>query len=964
MVRRNAARLLAEVGDASTPALKSLVNDPFYDVRMEAIRALVRGGSTDTIPWIAERLGDQDRQVAELAVDVLPRLGSGGAQALAPFLEDMSQPVDLRFRALRALRSEGTAGGLGESLLTIVKRHDENAELRALALALALGVGATFDPPEAVLLLLPIALSSNDLEHQSAAIDGLVSLGPTAATAVRKSLVERSVPQYTFNRLLSALPAMARKDATKELESLFDALSGADRDNERASIVQALGRFAPEGLADYFVNHWAQMGATSRREAVRVFRARSDDTASICEIALPDDSPEVRRAAFELALKTPELSTNRCIEAVCNETQPSQYSEFLEMLTRERPDNDSRGFLLGLLHEADSELFESLTAALDVFTGDEEVVRALAAQHDLAYRKQLEHGSDDADFAWRVRRAAIRTISRVGGPSAIEFLRIRARSERALDGALATEAVRGLARISPDDPLLLDLLDPPSLPAVRVESAIAAAERGRGQGLRALARDVQSLDGDMRRRALNALSRGHSTELRRGFLKLLALDEQARFGDENRADAIRDLAFVEGPESLSTLVEIAGRDRSVDSRIEAIRALGHRGGDESAEQLVRVGDQLLSEPPTDERELQLQAVATALGDSRSAVGVEHLLSHLFERPLHDLQKHLLDPDSVRQVFERRRLYDREHAAARGLGKLGTTAGQAVVDWLRRLRDTGLLQYFDPTFLLDLAEEWTETLPEASDLLAAAAGTFGQDLEPRFRSHIHRAQIAKDRRSAAQLYDSAHALASSGAVDAAFARILGSAEVQWARRPRVWLRCARLISRADAAFAESKADEGVRFLDDAIRNSRGDTRTLVDVASSFHAHGMAIRARDVMAQAVQLAPSDHVLVDSYAWLCLNCGDAELARERFRLAETLDDDGNSIRSARFGQMAALDALGRMEEALGIARWLIHDDPEFVEIIRHSSYLPKVQKALETTLTASRPAFSDAEPDDAER
>lgn len=956
-VRRNAARVLAEVGDSAEPVLDKLANDTFYDVRIEAIRALVRGGSTDTIPWIAEHLHDPDRQVAELAVDVLPRMGLAGAHALAPFVENRESPIDLRFRALRALRAEGTADELGSSLLEIVKRTEEDTELRALALALALTVGSPFNSPEAVSLVLPIALSATDMEHQSAAMDGLVALGPDAASAVRRALVGMRVPQYTFNRLVSALPAMAHKDATKELQSLMDTLTGADRDDERAMIAQMLGRHAPAGLADFFVTRWPQMGPTSRRESLRVFRGRSDTTRELCEIALPDTSQEVRRAAFELALETSGVTSERCIEAVCAETEPAQYSEFLEMLSRKRPDNTVRGFLLGLLKEADSELFESLTSALDVYAGDAEVVAALVAQHERAHLKQIQQDVEEAHVAWRVRRMTIRAISRIGGDAAVEFLRLRSRSERAIDDELARESIRGLASLAPDDPVLLDLLDAPSLPKVKIEAAIAVAARGRGQGLRTLAREVRNLDSDTRRRALDALSTAHSLELRSGFLKLLALDEQARFGEENRADAIRDLATMDDPEAITTLTNIAREDRSTDARMEAIQALGRRGGDESARVLLTLGELILGEPESEERELLLQSVANALGNTHAALSVPRLMAHLFERPLRDARAHLLTPDVTRQPFERRRLYDRERAAARAIARIGSPALSGVNEWLRRMWSRGLLAVMDPTFMLDLAEEWMEVLPEASEVLAEVAGSFGQDLEPRFRALLIRAQLTHDRRRAATLYDSAHSLAASGAVEKAFARILGSAEAQWGRRPRIWLRCARLVARADAAFVEGKNDEGVRFLEEAIRRGAFDTRTLMDVAASFHSHGMAVRSREVVSQAVALAPSDHTLVESFAWLCLELNEPETALERFRLAETLDEDGAAIRGARFGAASALATLKRTDEAVAILRTLIRDDAEFADALRASPWLQSVRDILEPP-SASRPASAPAE------
>lgn len=944
-VRRNAARLLAEVGDGANPALKTLVCDPFFDVRIESIRALARGGSTDTMRWISERLNDPDRQVAELAVDVLPRLGLSGASELAPFVENIQSPLELRFRALRALRSEGTADDLGDALLQIVTRRSEDGELRALALALALTVGATFDPPEAVALLLPVALSASDLEHQGAAIDGLVALGPNAATSVRKALIDSRVPLYTFNRLLAALPAMARKDAARELQSLFDALTGEERDDERSAIIQSLGRHAPAGLAAFLTTRWSMCGATARREAVRVFMFRSDVTSEFCELALLDSSAEVRRAAFELALRTPEVSTQRCIEAVCRETEPSQYSEFLETLPRRRPEPLVRGFLLGLMKEADSEIFESLTSALDAFSKDSEVVQFLIDQHERAQRKQLSDDSEDSHTAWRVRRMAIRTIARIGGAEAIEFLRWRARSERSVDAQLAMEAIHGLSVNAPNDAVLVEFMDPPSLPLVRIEAAIAVTMTGKSQGLRTLARDVRLLNGDSRRRALNALARGRNLELRKGFLQLLALDDQAMFGDENRIDAIRDLVLVNDPDSLETLKKIAAKDRSLEARIAAIHGIGRNSSTLSASILIEIGDDIYKNDQSDERELLLESVAESLTETRSTDAIPWLLVHIFERSLMNARQHLLNPDVARPPFERRRIYDQEHRAARAFAKYGNSSGPIIVKWLQEMWRRGLFSLVDPTFLLDIADEWIEAIPDASTALSEIASASGQDLEPRFRALINRAQLTRDRRMAAILYDFAHALARSGAVERAFARLLGSAEAQRGRRPRVWLRCARLIARAEAAFSEMKPDEGTRFLEEAVRQGASDSRTLVEVSGAFHAHGQAARSKDVLSQAVAMAPSDPALNETLAWLVYELGDSEGALERFRRAETLYDDPNSARMPRLGAACALAALSRTNEAESVVRDCVREDPDLAHVISQSKQLERLVPFLET-------------------
>ncbi|MFN0206772.1 MAG: hypothetical protein ACKVS6_10730 [Planctomycetota bacterium] len=943
LVRKNAARLIAEVGDSAQPVLDVLSRDAFYDVRLEAVRALVRNGATITMPWIAERLRDSDKSVAELAVDVLPRLGSGGAIALAPFVEDRNSPLDLRLRALMSLRNEGTADGLDVSLLKIVTRLDEPRELRALALALALTVGGTFDPPEAVELLLPIALESQNIEYQLAAIEGLVSLGPFAAVAIRESLVKQSVPLYVFQKVLSALPKMARKDATQELKSFFDALS-SDRDDERAIIARTLGRVSPSGLSTFFIGRINSSGSATRYEIVKAFLGRDDVSDEIVNAGLLDKTPEVRRVAFDLALRSTGVPTRICVDAIERETSPYLRSEFVETLSRRRPDSVARDFLLKLLRNDESDVFESVAAALDVYEGDADVLAALIDQHDKAYQRQIEDTDQLDESAWRIRRMAIRTISRIGGEGAVDFLKLRIRTERAVDEDLAVEAVKGLGILAPEDPILIDILLAPSLPKVRIEAAIITAQRGKGQGVRTLAREIRSLDGDMRRRALDALAKGQAADLRRGFLEVLAKDEKATFDDDHRSDAIRDLATIEDIEALKALAEIAKNDRSTDSKLEAIYALGRRGSDAAATHLVELSNILVSKTTEiDSNEMLLQGIALALGNSKSSVGVPRLLCHLFERPLKESLKHLLDPDASRLPFERRRRYDREREASKALTKLSSIARQEVASWIWSMKESGQLALVDPTFLLDIADEWADALPEASAQLSDVAGTFGQDLDPRFRACVNRALVARDRRVGAAFFEAAGALAASGAVDKSFARILGGAEAASGRRPRVWLRCVPLIARADAAFAVHRDEEAVRFLDEAQRRGEQDARTLMDIAASFHARGMLQKAREVVGQVVQLAPSDPLVCETYAWFSLENGDHDTALKHFRLAETLDEEGSLNKSIRIGTASALASLNRNDEACVLIRSLLRDDPGLIFEIRKNRFLGRVRELL---------------------
>ena len=257
---------------------------------------------------------------------------------------------------------------------------------------------------------------------------------------------------------------------------------------------------------------------------------------------------------------------------------------------------------------------------------------------------------------------------------------------------------------------------------------------------------------------------------------------------------------------------------------------------------------------------------------------------------------------------------------------------------------GELQLVDPTFLLDLAEAWIEAFPRVTQRLADAAPALGSELDFRFRSLLLRSQVAADRRAAGNLLDTAHALASSGGVDGASARILGSTDPTIGRRPRRWLHASVALARADSAFADVRTDEGFRFLESAARRGAQDTRCLMEVAAAFHARGQSQRARDLAADAHALAPNDRSVCETYAWLCLQAGDAALAYETFRLAQTLEEDEDAgARTARFGAACALAALKRVDEAVEIVRALLREDPDLLGEVRRSPHLAPVRDML---------------------
>ncbi|HKD99640.1 MAG TPA: hypothetical protein VKE69_01415, partial [Planctomycetota bacterium] len=830
-------------------------------------------------------VGDLDADVADAAVECLARSGEGAAR-LAPLLRDPAAPTTRRKLVLRVLREEGSIAGLEGTLRELARSESTPVELRAVATALLAIHGA---PPDGAATRLAAFVSGEpDLTDEDAAHDGLARLGAEAARALRPLLADSTTAPYRFHRLV---PLLARVDPSgRELALLFDEVAG-DRDDERAELVDWLGRLAPSGLVDFFLERWDRSGPSVRISTLRIRFDPPAAAAAACERGFVDASPEVRRAAFELALRTPEVATDRCIAAVTGEREATLRSAFLELLPRSRGEPAVRRLLLEeLVHDTPGEI-ESVAAGMDVFRGDAEVVAALAAAHDRAYARQLAADPQDRDSLRRLRKIVLRTVGRVGGARAADFLRTRARAERAVDADLGAEAVRALAAAEEgDEPLLVDLLQPPSLPGVRAEAAITCARRGDERGVSALVPLLPGLGGDARRRAFDALAEGRSSRLFE-CVKIFAVDAEGRLSDEQRADAISDLARLEEPEALAALETIATRDRSVESRIEATRALGRRGGEDAARILEGLGEAAAAAPPSEAIDQIRLAVARSLAATRSERAAGPLLAQLLERPLRRAASTLPEPGARRSPLERSRLYDREDEAAALLARLPGSV--PLASSFAALRERGLLALPEGSFLLRVGERISETHPAAAAALARAAIAISPDPPSRFRASLLLAASSADRLAAATWLEAASALARTNEVEPALGAALGSLEPRSGRVPRAALAAAASLARASAAYAAGDAGTGRRHVDAAIRRATDDARTLLDASVLLAAHGDGARACELARTARALAPLDAGVADACGSALLACGDPAGAKEAQDAATRLEGSAGTAR-----------------------------------------------------------------------
>lgn len=941
-VRRAAARLLGELCSATPTELAKLTRDDFFDIRIEAIRACARIADAGACAAVAQSLGDPDASVPTAAVDALARMGEGGVALLAQRLQDSSLPLDLRLRALSQMRALGVVLAEAGPLQVIASNKKESRDLRVAAAGVLAASGASADADDLPDILVERAIGTSDLWVQDSALAALRRLGAPAAESLRRAVLSRSMHPFVFRRLMKVLPRLGGVDAEAALKSLFDEL-GQGREEERAAILSILGRRAPAGWVPWLVERWALAGEPAQLEALRMLRGRDDVPEDLCKLALAHATRDVRRIGFQLAIQSPSVSTDLCISAVAAERDETLRGEWLEGLPRRRPQPAVRSYLLDQLQSGDPEFFESVVAGLEAFR-DDDTATALIHHHDRVYEAQLRSDADEARLHWRVRRMILRSLSQIGGPRAIDFLRLRARAERAVDGELAAQAARGLATLAPDDPTLRDLLYPPSLRAVRAEAAIARTRRGDAEGIVVLTRMLRLLDADGRRRAFDALAVGGG-ERHKDLLQWIAVDEAGKLTDETRTDAIQDLAVLPGEQAFAALSQIAESEGSLEARIEAIHALGRRGGDEAARVLTSIREKLRIGGGIDgEREPLMRALARALGDTRSPAAVAPLLEHLFERIVKDCALHLVEAAQPLSAHERGRQYDRELAAARGIAQLGRPAAAAVDAAVARLAAAGLVRLLDSAFLLDVAEVWSSQFPASSRLLIEQASRSQGDGESRVRALWLAASSDGDRERSARRLVAMRSLAAAGTAEAAVARALGEPDPAHGRLPWVWLSVAPDLARAAAAGARGDRERAIELAKAAAERGARDTKVLLDGASLLGGNGAPEEAARLTRAARVLAPDDRPLCEGLGWLLLGLGHHEEALEVFREALTLEDEDDPVgRQAWLGVASALTRLNRPAEAQAILRTLLAQAPELAPSLARHPYLREVVRAV---------------------
>jgi len=191
------ARKIREIGRAALPGLRPMLTDPQPWMRRDAIWAIQEVGGSEAAGDLAERLGDDEKEVVRAAVRAMGALGdSAGIQAVAPMVIDGRREV--REAALQALVSMGGPSSV-ETLVRCAAGMDFEKLLGVMEAIHSIDGADVYQGR--------FRLAPKLIEQARPLIELAVwgSLGDQYATATRLAKVLRGVPTPDAERVCSLL---------------------------------------------------------------------------------------------------------------------------------------------------------------------------------------------------------------------------------------------------------------------------------------------------------------------------------------------------------------------------------------------------------------------------------------------------------------------------------------------------------------------------------------------------------------------------------------------------------------------------------------------------------------------------------------------------------------------------------------------------------------------------------------
>ena len=337
LVRALAARTLGEVGASAKPAaakLRDALKDRFGFVAVEAACALCRlGEGKDDAVELVKRAIDAPNNVAQTAIDAIPRMGDAGRPlvgiALAKLRSDNPYAKYAAIGLVGTLESDEAKKHAAELGLLV---SDELAEVRQRAAFVLEKLGPAGSP--AADSLGKALLAETDESIRDRFVDALIAMGTGAKPALPALLplaADRSLPVSRRERVIAAVATA--DPSSKDVATILVEVAGDPDQSLRASAGSALGRLdplPPEALAKLVALAKTDKRTDPRAAALRAFahagpRAKSarseieaiaagkqqDGLALLAKVAIAaiDGDPSTAAAAVRAGLvdKKPDL---------------------------------------------------------------------------------------------------------------------------------------------------------------------------------------------------------------------------------------------------------------------------------------------------------------------------------------------------------------------------------------------------------------------------------------------------------------------------------------------------------------------------------------------------------------------------------------------------------------------------------------------------------------------------------
>jgi HEAT repeat protein len=249
LVRGLAARTLGELGPAAKLAagkLKDALKDRFGFVAVEAACALCRiGEGTDAAVELVKRALDAPNNVAQTAIEAIPRMGDAGNPLVEPALAKLSgENPYARYSAIGLVgtlppeEAKNHAAKLGELA------NDELAEIRGRAASVLEKLGPAGAP--AAESLAKALVNETDESLRDRFVDALIAMGSGARPALPALLtlaVDKNLPVGRRERVIEAVAAA--DPSSPEVSRTLLAIATDSDPSLRVAAASGLGRLDP-----------------------------------------------------------------------------------------------------------------------------------------------------------------------------------------------------------------------------------------------------------------------------------------------------------------------------------------------------------------------------------------------------------------------------------------------------------------------------------------------------------------------------------------------------------------------------------------------------------------------------------------------------------------------------------------------------------------------------------------------